>query len=46
MQKGQHEAFKTIALDMIETGANINTVVKTTGLGRNVIGQLIADKKK
>ena len=46
LQKGKQETLKTIALNMIEIGTDINTVVKTTGLDRNVIEQLIADKKK
>ena len=46
MEKGKEEALKIIVLNMIEMGADINIVVKTTGLDSNFIGQLIADKKK
>jgi len=46
MKQGKGEAFKTIALNMLEMGVDINTIVKTTGLDQNIIEQLIVDKKK
>lgn len=46
MEKGKEETLKTIALNMIAMGADINTVVKTTGIESHVIEQLMTDKKK
>ena len=46
MEKGRGEAFRVIALNMLEMGVDVDTTVKTTGLDRNVIEQLIAEKKK
>ena len=46
IEKGKGEALKTIALNMLEMGTDINAIVKTTGLDKNVIEHTLQTKKK
>jgi len=45
IQEGRQEAIKTIAIKMIAAGADVHTIIQTTGLLQATIEQLIANKK-
>ena len=44
-QEGRQEAIKAIAIKMIAAGADVHTIIQTTGLLQATIEQLIANKK-
>jgi len=46
MEKGKEEAFKMIALNMLEMGADLGSIAKTTGLNENIIKQLMTEQGK
>ena len=46
MEKGMEKAFRSIAINMLEIGTDIDTITQTTGLSRCAIEQIMIDKKK